>query len=136
MRTAVELEAAPNLVASRESPIDLTELRKLGGAKRRGDVSDVVDELIELFFELAPQSYALVRAALAEGDCQSLGRAAHRLKSQAAYFGARRMAWVCRQLEQLGYEGRLARCGQLVDDLEDELDRVMLALSRSQRVAQ
>jgi HPt (histidine-containing phosphotransfer) domain-containing protein len=57
-----------------------------------------------------------------------VGRAAHKLKSQAAYFGAARLVHVCRQLEQHGYTGELGRCDRLLDDLEDELDRVMAAL--------
>jgi hypothetical protein len=38
------------------------------------------------------------------------------------------MVVVCKQLEQYGYAGELLRCERLLDDLEDELDRVVAAL--------
>lgn len=119
--------------AALESPIDLTELYRLGdtaaGDPARGDTSShFVHDIIELFLTLTPDLYATARAAFADGDAQSVARAAHKLKSQAAYFGARRMVNVCKQLEQHGYAGELSRCERLLDDLEDELDRVVAAL--------
>jgi len=112
-----------------ESPIDLTELMRLGGTASGGDsTGNFVHDIIELFLTLTPDIYTAARTAYAEGDAQSVARAAHKLKSQAAYFGARRMVNVCKQLEQHGYAGELTRCERLLDDLEDELDRVVAAL--------
>lgn len=123
------LPAGPAVTTSgRESPIDLAELMRLGDTANGDGARNFVHDIIELFLELAPQIYERTRAAFAGNDPQSLARAAHKLKSQAAYFGARRMVHVCKQLEQLGYEGQLARCERLIDDLEDELDRVVAAL--------
>jgi HPt (histidine-containing phosphotransfer) domain-containing protein len=112
---------------SRDALIDLSELRRLSG-ETANDAQRFMSEVIELFLALAPEGYALARRACEAGDAQSLARAAHKLKSQAAYFGARRMVLVCRQLEQLGFSGQLARCEPLLDQLEDELDLVAVAL--------
>jgi HPt (histidine-containing phosphotransfer) domain-containing protein len=111
-----------------ESPIDLSELVRLGDTANNDNARTFVHDIIELFLTLSPDIYATARAAYADGDAQSVARAAHKLKSQAAYFGARRMVNVCKQLETHGYAGELTRCERLLDDLEDELDRVVAAL--------
>jgi HPt (histidine-containing phosphotransfer) domain-containing protein len=117
-----------SLMSISDSPIDLDELLKLGDAKAGPDAESFVHEVIELFMTSAPQLYSTARTAFADGDPQSVARAAHKLKSQAAYFSATRVVEVCRSLEQFGYRDELARCEVLLDDLEDELDRVMVAL--------
>lgn len=111
-----------------DSTINLEELARLGGAKESDAAEGFVKEVIELFVLLAPKLYTTAREAFVAGDPQSIARAAHKLKSQGAYFGATRLVQVCRQLEQQGYAGQLARCERLLDDLEDELDRVVAAL--------
>jgi HPt (histidine-containing phosphotransfer) domain-containing protein len=118
------------------SPIDLDELLKLGDAKAGEAAESFVEDVIALFMSSAPQLYATARTAFADGDPQSLGRAAHKLKSQAAYFSAARVVEVCRSLEQYGYADELARCEVLLDDLEDELDRVYVALERHRAARQ
>jgi HPt (histidine-containing phosphotransfer) domain-containing protein len=113
---------------ARESPIDLAELCRLGDTATGDTSRNFVHDIIELFLTLAPDIYNTCKAAFADGDAQSVARAAHKLKSQAAYFGAQRMVHVCKQIEQFGYEGQVQRCERLLDDLEDELDRVVAAL--------
>ena len=96
------LPTNPSIV--RESPIDLTELCRLGDTATGDTSRNFVHDIIELFLQLAPEIYNTTRAAFADGDSQSIARAAHKLKSQAAYLGAQRMVHVCKQIEQLGYE--------------------------------
>jgi HPt (histidine-containing phosphotransfer) domain-containing protein len=113
-----------------DSPINLEELSRLGDAKEGDSAENFVQEVIELFVHLAPQLYQTARDSFVAGDPQSVARAAHKLKSQGAYFGAGRLVQVCRQLEQHGYANQLGRCERLLDDLEDELDRVIAALAQ------
>ena len=113
---------------SPDSPINLEELSRLGDTKEGNSSQSFVQEVIELFIHLAPQLYQTAREALAASDPASVARAAHKLKSQAAYFGAARLVQACRQLEIQGYAGDLSRGERLLDDLEDELDRVLAAL--------
>jgi len=115
-------------ITNETSPINLEELARLGGAKDSNAAEDFVKEVIELFVHLAPKLYSAAREAFVAGDPQSIARAAHKLKSQGAYFGAARLVQVCQKLEQQGYASQLARCERLLDDLEDELDRVVAAL--------
>jgi HPt (histidine-containing phosphotransfer) domain-containing protein len=128
MQSVHPREHSPDIRVARESLIDLTELRKLSGETAANDSQEFVCEVIELFLALGPESYAIARSACEAGDAQSLARAVHKLQTQAAYFGARRVVQVCRQLEQLGFRGQLTRCEPLLDQLEDELDRVVVAL--------
>lgn len=111
-----------------DSPIDLSELSRLGGPQDSESAQSFLQEVIELFVHVAPQLYKTAREAFIAGDPQSIARVAHKLKSQGAYFGAARLVQVCRQLEQHGYASQLPRCERLLDDLEDELDRVVIAL--------
>ena len=111
-----------------DSPIDLTELLKLGDATSDDSRPNFVHDIIELFLQIAPDIYETARAAVNDGDGRSLASATHKLKSQAAYFGAQRMSTVCRQLEELGHSGSMKRAEHLIDQLEDELDRVVAAL--------
>jgi len=128
MGASGERRLEPVPVVKRDSPIDLSQLYQLGDTATGDTARNFVHDIIELFLQLAPEIYETARLALKDGDGQSLARAAHKLKSQAAYFGAQRMVLACRQLEQYGYEGQMARCERLIDDLEDELDRVVAAL--------
>lgn len=130
-------------MSGHDSPINLEELSKLagtsgssgGGGPREPDASQTfVQEVIELFVHLAPQLYKTARDSFLAGDPQSVARAAHKLKSQGAYFGASRLVQVCRQLEQHGYANQLGRCERLLDDLEDELDRVVAALEQHRQM--
>jgi HPt (histidine-containing phosphotransfer) domain-containing protein len=126
--TEPRLRNSVRQLAAIESPIDLTELCRLGDTATGDTARSFVHDIIELFLTLTPDIYKTARAAYADGDAQSVARAAHKLKSQAAYFGARRMVNVCKQIEEHGYAGELTRCERLLEDLEDELDRVVAAL--------
>lgn len=128
-----------------DSPINLEELERLAGTSGSGGgggsgsrepeaSQSFVQEVIELFVHLAPQLYKTARDSFVAGDPQSVARAAHKLKSQGAYFGASRLVQVCRQLEQHGYANQLGRCERLLDDLEDELDRVVAALEQHRQL--
>jgi HPt (histidine-containing phosphotransfer) domain-containing protein len=119
----------------RESPVDLSDLWGLGGSTASEAGPNFVHDVIELFLRLAPENYAVARTALRHGDAQSLWRAIHKLKSQAAYFGAKRLVQACRTLEGPAYGGQLSRCERYLDDLEDGLDRVIVALQPLRRTA-
>jgi HPt (histidine-containing phosphotransfer) domain-containing protein len=71
-----------------------------------------------------------VRAALALGNADELGRAAHTLKSNAAYFGATALETVCRDIEQRADANALEGLGALVVECESELDRTRVLLER------
>ncbi len=124
-------ERAPYL---RESPVDLTDLQALCDDCPHPDT--FMDEVIGLFLLHAPANYEVTRSSLLHRDGPSLARASHKLKSQAAYFGARHLVRVCQHLEEFGRKNELVLCERLMDDLEDELDRVIAALLPLHRAAE
>jgi len=74
---------------------------------RRMTDAAFIAQLVETFLEDAPAQFTLMQAALAEGDPEDLRRAAHSVKSNAATFGAGRLAEMARELEDLAKAGRL-----------------------------
>ncbi|GAA2741067.1 hypothetical protein GCM10009868_05720 [Terrabacter aerolatus] len=92
-----------------------------------GDPSMLL-RFIDRFGAGARQRLAELRDAHAAGDAQTQGRIAHGLKGTAANLGAVALAGVCRQVEDLGSDGRLAddalvaRLGDAVDDAVGALE--------------
>jgi histidine phosphotransfer protein HptB len=61
--------------------------------------ADFVVELVNTFFEEAPQMIGDLRSALAAGDAERFRRAAHSLKTNAHTFGATALGAKARELE-------------------------------------
>ena len=62
---------------------------------------DAFESLTTLFASSAIALLETLREAIARGDAEALGRAAHTLKGSAANLGALRLADACRQLEEV-----------------------------------
>ena len=69
--------------------------------------ADFIGELVETFFEEAPELLATMGQALEDDNATAFRRAAHSLKSNGESFGAEMMASLARELETLGRDGRL-----------------------------
>jgi HPt (histidine-containing phosphotransfer) domain-containing protein len=85
---------------------------------------DLVPQLIDTFLATAPAIVAGLREAQARGDGEELRRGAHTLKSNAATFRAHALTEICRELEALAKEGRLAEASTLIPRVEEEFGRV------------
>jgi HPt (histidine-containing phosphotransfer) domain-containing protein len=72
--------------------VRLAFLSRIGGDK-------LIQELIDLVLEHVPMRLAAARSALACGDAQSIGRAAHTLSSSAGNVGAVAMQEAAQTLE-------------------------------------
>jgi CheY-like chemotaxis protein/HPt (histidine-containing phosphotransfer) domain-containing protein len=106
-------------------PAVLTELRQLQG---EGE-PDIVQELAAAFqFETPPLLEAL-RQAVIENEPEQLKRAAHNLKGSSHNLGARTMAALSTELETLGKNGTVEGAAELLSRLEQEYQRVCLALA-------
>lgn len=90
------------------------ELRRMSGA-------DFIGELVDTFLEDAPKLIGELRSALQAGDADAFRRAAHSLKSNAATFGAARLAQQAKDLETIGKESRISQTGERLDALERTL---------------
>ena len=89
--------------------------------------ADFVVELVDAFFEEAPQMFETMRAALAERDADKFRRAAHSLKSNSNTFGAVELGAMARELELSGLQHALEKPDPLAP-LQAEYARVVVAL--------
>jgi HPt (histidine-containing phosphotransfer) domain-containing protein len=106
-------------------PAVLTELRQFQG---EGE-PDIVQELAAAFqFETPPLLEAL-RQAVIQSQPEQLKRAAHNLKGSSYNLGARTMAALSAELETFGKKGTVKGAAELVTRLEQEYQRVCLALA-------
>ncbi len=106
----------------REAPaviLDHDEIRD-----RVGGDTNLLHELIELFFADYPQMWQNVRDALSQGDAAKLSQAAHTLKGSVGVFGAQNARAAAERLEQLASTGDLAQAAEAVTQLETELERL------------
>jgi HPt (histidine-containing phosphotransfer) domain-containing protein len=92
-------------------------------------------EVVEAFLADTPPRLEVLRASLALGDGDGLGRAAHSLKGSSGNFGAARMQALCAGVERLGRAGRLDEVAPLVDLLANEYTRVATRLTELALVA-
>jgi CheY-like chemotaxis protein len=107
-----------------EEPLDhsvIESLRELGDP-------DLLAELVELFVDEAPLRLAALREGVESEDAGDIERVARTLKGSCGNMGARRMAEICEELQELGKSGYLARAPELLGRLEAEFRRVRPAL--------
>jgi PAS domain S-box-containing protein len=102
----------------------LANMRKLAGNVNPA----LLIEVIDIFLKDAPTRLEAMRAALAAGDAQAVGKAAHALKGGCAYVGATRMSDLCKRLEERGRAGSLEGMAEGLSELEEEYGRVSRAL--------
>jgi HPt (histidine-containing phosphotransfer) domain-containing protein len=88
----------------------------------------IVRGVVDSFLAEVPGRVERMRRAIAEGDAENLNFTAHVLKGSAAQLGARRLAEVCRELEDRSREESLEQAGELLRLLETEALRAREAL--------
>ena len=84
--------------------------------------------IIDTYFDNTAELLATMETGVAQGDARALEQAAHKLKSSSAFLGARALADLCSDLEQLGHTGAVADCFERVPQIEAEYARVKAAL--------
>lgn len=95
---------------------------------RLGGDEDLLRELCEIFVDECPKLLQRLRQSIADGDPDALMRAAHSLKGELGYLGAKVAAQSSRELEDMGHEKSLARAPGVLIVLERELGDVCLAI--------
>lgn len=103
-------------------PQVLTDLQQQAGA-------DFVRELVETFADEGPEQLAAMRAAAGGAPSAALRRAAHSIKSNAATFGAGRLAALARALEL----GQRSADAAALDELQAALGEALAALRAMNR---
>ena len=98
---------------------------------RIGGDEELLQELCHIFLEESPKLLQKLRQAMADGDCDGVMRAAHSLKGESSYLGARGTSQAARQLEEMGRSKDLSRAGASFDGLEREMAGLHLQLKES-----
>jgi two-component system, sensor histidine kinase and response regulator len=100
--------------------------KTLQGLKEIG--SDVgpsfIPLLLETFRQDAVEHFAVLRSAIAGGESGQLSREAHALKGASLTVGAKGMADICKQLENLGSAENLEGASAALARLDREFERV------------
>jgi len=78
---------------------DLSTLRA-----QTGGMDFIIKPIVEKFLDTAPQTLAEMQQQLANGDFESLGKNAHKLKSTTAHFGMDAAQEPLMQLERIWKE--------------------------------
>jgi two-component system sensor histidine kinase/response regulator len=86
--------------------------------ERLGGDETLLAEILGLMREGIPRRVGEIRAALADGDCTALYRAAHKLKGSLGYIEARGATVAVEQMEAIAAEKRLAEAQELYPSLE------------------
>ena len=82
-------------------------------------------EIMRTFLASAPQRVDHIEQAIASGDSESLGQAAHALKSSSANVGAELLSGLYKQLELMGRERRIDDARSLLDVVRKEHQRAV-----------
>ena len=90
---------------------------------------DLLLELIDVFFEDAPQRVEAVRRALAARDAEALYRAAHALKGSAGNFGAPNVVGRANRVEALARENDLDAAALEFEFLETDMNQLVAELA-------
>lgn len=90
-----------------------------------GDDPGILEELLGMFLEQAPERMGRLEAALAAGDSGVLEREAHSLKGTAATLGMSRLQGRAREVERLGREGVSHLAMEAVEELRSALEEVI-----------
>jgi two-component system, sensor histidine kinase and response regulator len=119
---ATPLEGGESVPSVDRKVVDaLRELAPSGGM-------EFVKETLQIFLDSsAPQMEALEKA-VAMGDCATLARTAHRLKSGAANVGATALSRLFAQLDRLGREARIDEARTQLAAVRSEMQRAALEM--------
>lgn len=109
------------------APLDPAAFDKIRALSPVG-ADDLVRQVVEAYLKAAQREWARFEQGLADGDAALLANAAHALKSSSFNVGANVFASLCKEVEQLGREGRMRRLVARVDALRAEWQRVEAAL--------
>ena len=108
---------------------DLRSIRRKGGG-------EIVAELLQAFSNETPPLIETLHEAAKNNDAPAFKRAAHAVNGIARAVGARRMAGICLELEDLADAGDLSKTPSALRELVGERDRVnaLLATELAERL--
>jgi len=106
-------------------PAAVAELRRV---QEQFGNPEFIGELVGLFRKNAPRRMSEIRAALAARDGASLQRAAHTLKTNCAFVGAKGMAEACARIEDAAGRGDFDAAAPALTEAELLFPEVLAAV--------
>jgi len=97
-----------------------------------GDVT-LLRELVDLFAAEVPVMLATIEKAIEQGSPSDLENASHKIKGSMLQFSAHAAANIARQLEENGRIGSMARAGDLLQNLRQEISGLQQTLDAMAR---
>jgi CheY-like chemotaxis protein len=128
---AAALGRVPARTDGAAATLDPSALEELRATVGEASTSELVTE----FLAEAPRLLAVLDAARRHDDRDELRRAAHTLKSNAATFGATRLAELSRELEAISEAAVADGIRALVTSVAAEFERVQVALASARSTA-
>jgi two-component system, sensor histidine kinase and response regulator len=95
---------------------------------RLGGDQELLHELCQIFLEESPNLLQKLREAVAVGDPDAVGRAAHSLKGELSYLGAADASQIANRLEEMGRVKKLSHAAETLAALETEVESLRLCL--------
>ncbi|MGH8355074.1 MAG: response regulator, partial [Pseudomonas sp.] len=89
---------------------------------------DFLQQILQSFLHDGVERIRAMRAALGAGEAEALRQAAHTLRGACRSVGARHMAPIAQQLEELGLSGTLVGALTLIEQLEEAFAQVKAAI--------
>ena len=108
--------------------LDRNALDKVRALQREGKPS-VLNRLIDIYLDNSAQLVSDLENGIAANDSEAVTINAHSLKSSSANIGAKRLADICRQMEENGRAAKLDSISVLFDQLSSEFAEVCEALT-------
>jgi len=111
---------------------EIVDREKIAGLQQLARANpSFMRDITGLFREDAVLRIHELRDAAARGDAETVGRAAHALKSSSGNIGASRMYSLCASIESNARQNNMGGIGEIVERLASELDHALRALSQS-----
>ncbi|MEM5788750.1 MAG: Hpt domain-containing protein, partial [Syntrophobacteraceae bacterium] len=94
---------------------------------------NLFEKVIRTYLDDTPERIDTMIRGFRAGDIESIGRAAHTLKSSSANLGATRLAELCRKVEEAGRTGPVESIEKMIEQIETEYLRVSHCLREELR---
>ena len=95
-----------------------------------GDLT-FLEMMLQQFLDQMPEQLEKIKAALEQGDHETVQEKAHSLKGSASHLSAENVAAMALQLEEMGRAGDIEKGKAAFDLLKDEIDRLGAYVAQS-----
>ena len=126
-RTSGDRPSRSGRLSDPRDPVDpeiIDDLKALATDENPG----FMEELVGVFLESSSDQRTAIHQAFERKEAEGVADSAHSLASNAGNFGAYPLCDLCKKLERLACEGKLAAAGSLLKGFDVEFERVTDAL--------